>query len=271
MALRILTVYKVFSYRTLYTHYKSVKNYGMVNLFEGHVFDTIAQQAWKRYESEMSHIEMVDREEKCFYRALTLAETKYCQFEMTKGDHNETLQQIAEDPKNGYSDAATKASTREVTEAAFGATDADDAKATTPQVDTSGNNGSSSKWDKNWYTISSKWSKGWYNNSNSASKDYGSWNETPNPDGNVLPQPVWDSPPTATHDKEVQGGSSCSKSAFLSDAMKSTYEEGSAKAKSSEKGKKKKSKKKPKKSKKSKDKEDGSSSSSGSSSGSDDE
>ncbi|KAF4648735.1 hypothetical protein FOZ61_002278, partial [Perkinsus olseni] len=46
-------------------------------------------------------------------------------------------QQIAKDPKNGYSDAATKASTRKVTEAASGATDAGDAKATTPQVDTS--------------------------------------------------------------------------------------------------------------------------------------
>ncbi|KAF4649211.1 hypothetical protein FOZ61_001624, partial [Perkinsus olseni] len=222
MALRILTVYKVLFYRTLYTHYKSVKNYGMVNRFEGHVFDTIAQQAWKRYESEMFHIEMVDREDKCFYRALTLAETKFCRVRdgdeeaypmdgsamaipwETKGDHNETLQQIARDPKNGYSDAATKASTREVTEAVSGAADAGDAKATTPQVDTSGNNGSSSKWDKNWYTTSSKWSKDWYDNSNSASKDYGSWNETPNPDGNVLPQPVWDSPPTATHDKEVQ-------------------------------------------------------------------
>ncbi|KAF4702647.1 hypothetical protein FOZ63_010700, partial [Perkinsus olseni] len=141
---------------------------------------------------------------------------------------------IARDPKNGYSDTATKASTTEVTEAVSGATAAGDAKVTTPQADTSDNNGSSSRWDKNWYTTSPKMLLFYCSCS---------WNETPKPDGNVLPQPVWDSPPTAMHDKEVQ--------------------DGSAKVKSSEKGKKKKSKKK---SKKSKDKEDGSSSSSGSSS-----
>ncbi|KAF4713670.1 hypothetical protein FOZ62_003385, partial [Perkinsus olseni] len=127
---------------SLNTHYKSVKNYVLVNRSEGHVFDTVAQQAWKRYKSEMFNVEM-------FCRVRDGDEEAY--------PIDGSAMSIPWETK-GYE---------------------------TPQADTSDNNGSSSRWDKNWYTTSPKWSKGWYDNSNSASKDYGSWNETPKPDGNV--------------------------------------------------------------------------------------
>ncbi|EER07814.1 hypothetical protein Pmar_PMAR022021 [Perkinsus marinus ATCC 50983] len=247
------------------------------NRLEGHTFDTIAQQAWKRYESEMSYIETESPEDKCFYRALTVAETRFCRVRdgeeeaypmdgsamaipwETKGDHDETLQEIARDPKNGYVDSATKEPTRVVDEATAATTASNDAKVTTPQVDVTGNDGSSSKWDKNWYGSSSKWSGEWYDTTGSASKYKVNWYETPQLEGKVLLQPVCDSPPTVTNDEEAQGGSSCSKSVFLSDVMKSTYEGGSVEVKSSEKGKKKKSKG---------SKDEGSSSSSSSSSSS---